>query len=142
MKSAFIGIMATLSAMFVACSHNETSTYDDFATVPSDSLQFKEMNESFDFGYARKMIQYDSLLIVLDDMQKERIQFFNKNTGEHIASFGQLGQGKNELVAPGNISIDYMGGILSIYDYARAHLLSFNMEEFFNMKFVPKVCFF
>lgn len=97
--------------------------------IPIDSLRAVALNDTLALGFAKKILVSDSLLIVYDDLQRDRLQFFDAGTGGRLASFGSIGQGDKELIAPGNISLSYSTGEFMIYDNARKSMLACRVED-------------
>lgn len=64
--------------------------------------------------------------------KKKKYSFFNKESGQHLAGFGRIGQGAKELVVPGNWSVNTPVGVFSIYDYARGNLLACRLQDLPN----------
>lgn len=134
MKQIFFIILATAITLS-SCSSSDSIVYESLDTGTSESLQSRMVNDSFEFGFASKIWVYDSLLIVYDEMQEEKIQFFHKESGQHLASFGRIGQGDKELITPANGSVNKRTGIFSLYDYARGNLLSCRLSDYRNAWF-------
>jgi len=130
MTPIYISIALTiLSILFCSCTQTETPIYESLDATSTETLKFHPLNDTFEFGYASKILQYDSLLIVYDEMQEEKIQFFHKKSGRHLGAFGRIGQGDKELVSPANLSINKSNAILSLYDYAKGQLLACKLTD-------------
>lgn len=127
LKTALIATVASLIAC--SCNRTKTITYEGLEADATETLKAQPLNDTFEFGFASKILQHDSLLIVFDEMQPEMIQFFSKESGRLLGSFGRRGQGDKELVAPSNLAINHQDGTLSIYDYARGKLIACNLND-------------
>lgn len=127
-----ISICIILVFTFLTSCSQAIVEYKELEVKNTDSLESKSLNDTFTFGYANKILVYDSLLIVYDEMQENKVLFFHKETGEYLESLGRLGQGPGELLTPNSISVNLKTGILSIYDYARSKVIAYNLPEFIN----------
>lgn len=83
---------------------------------------------------------YDSLLIVTSTPNNVKcIHYFNKNTFKYISSTGIVGNGPNEIIVPGNCSIDSNNGTIWYPDFGKKCIWKFNIKESLSNKdYLPK----
>lgn len=110
-----------------SCSSHKKGT-ESLSDIKMEYLKTEIVNSSFEFGFANKMLVHDTLLIIYDVLQDEKLQFFSKTSGKHLGSFGRIGQGDKEMISPSNISISTQAGLFSLYDYDRGTLLACPLE--------------
>lgn len=128
MRKIFFCGMAAVCMLAGSCSFQKTAD-DALSGVKTENLKAETLNDSFAFGFANKMLVYDTLLIIYDVLQDEKLQFFSKTSGQHLGSFGRIGQGDKEVISPSNISVSTRAGLFSLYDYDRGTLLACPLER-------------
>lgn len=134
-----------------ACVHRPQKESNRLEPKTVEKLQTTVLNDTFEFGAPTAIIVYDSLLIVYDILNQNKVHFFDKEKGNHIWEFGRIGQGEKELIHPSGMTLNLTAGVLTIYDYARRSLLAckvedlgkFNSENWFviplpEYQFIPK----
>lgn len=123
------GGIAALTLLVSCGNDNRSIEYNGIQCDVTENLSVGVLNDSFSFGGVSCLLEYDSLLIIHDPMQEYQLQFFNKETGCHVAQAGRLGQAANELANPANMTVNPNTGIFSIYDRSRRDLLSCRLTD-------------
>ena len=122
-------IVVSLVIDFTSCSHQSHKDLSQFDALEGEKLQTRVLNDTFEFGSANKILVYDTLLIIFDDLNPNKLQFFHKENGSHLWEFGRIGQGDKELISPSGLTLNLSADIMSVYDYAKRSLLACKLED-------------
>jgi hypothetical protein len=100
-----ITLLSLVSFLAFACgTKTDRPEFTEPVFEDKSMLTGSVLNDTFLFSFPRDMFLVDSLLIVRDS-QKSTLNIFNKNTGEHLASFANRGRGAGEVLAVSNVNL-------------------------------------
>lgn len=126
-----------LILLFIQCTPKKVDgTYTKPNYPISINKKFQKIDNGFIFGPGTLQL-IDTLLIIecKTNINNKRIHVFNKNSGKHITSFGETGQGPGELSETlTRVAVDAKSGKVYICDLGKNKLVTFNLEKIINNK--------
>ncbi len=122
-------IILLLTTAFSACTHKKGPEEQPATVLVVEGCTWEVVNDTLDFGRVTTLQIHDSLIIAYDALQKEKVHFFDRTSGDYLGAFGTIGQGDKDLVAPANMIVSTKANILSIYDVGRGGLLAASLSD-------------
>lgn len=109
--------IATLLLLTISCNNNGADPYH-FATTVDMSVSANP-----ELPYCRKPVNVDLLdsLIVIGEFQDVSgvVKIYSKSTFRHLGSFGTIGKGPNEYIAPGMLKVSTNTKSIWFIDYPK-----------------------
>lgn len=104
-----------ISILFiVGCKEDNRIIYTGLF-ADADPVSVNRLNDTFPFSFPTDIYIYDSLVVVVDAENNDKIlHFFSKENGEFLCSAIDKGRGPNEVLVPTSSSIVQNG--ISVFD--------------------------
>lgn len=108
-------IAACVAMLLTACNQS-APRYEPIPDCQAQTISAIELDDTTEIGMVRSILTTDSFIVILDQLQPEKIHLFDRQTGAHVGSSLRIGQGHDEIVYPGTFSSDARSGLLAVYD--------------------------
>jgi len=115
-------IILTIILLTAACHRQKSIEYEPIGECREVSIKAHPLNDTTAFGMARHIVAMDSLLVVYDDLQQDKIHIFDRRTGRHMGASLRIGQSYDEIISPSTFSCDEKSGLIAVYDLANGAL--------------------
>lgn len=130
MKNSFKTLFFIAILCLLSCINKNSNSYNPPIFAIERAVQAEILNNNCMIGMPAQPIIYDSLLLFIDYSSKNKIQVFNRITGEFIKSFLQKGSAYEEIGSDYLIlSLDHVNGLLYIFDQDKNRLSSFDLNK-------------
>ena len=152
MKKFIAPLLLGLSAL-ISCSKTKLGneslqckyTWDCSGDIPQGKVDIQsffsrprllglEETEESRVGRINKVVEHDTLLIVMDADQARRIFVFNSQTGRFLRTIASIGSGSNEYAMLNDFSLDEENGIIYIL-VNKQKIMKFDLEGNFQEKY-------
>ncbi|MBS3775753.1 MAG: hypothetical protein KGY70_11235 [Bacteroidales bacterium] len=113
--------------------HQKQMEKETFIEFPETrKLISKKTGAGAFYKYVGGIKIYDSLLILSTRRAEKKIQIYDKNTFEHIASAGVVGKGPGEIQQPWGASWDHKNKIIWYNDLTGRKIWEFKVDSILN----------
>jgi hypothetical protein len=113
--------------LLVSCTNGNSGIINEFKK--NVLLEHKEsFIDNRDIGFPKAIVFNDRYLVLLDIVDNYGLALFDKQNGNLIKRFGNIGKGPNELMSPQTLELTNDGKIL-VYDSRFNELFSFSIDS-------------
>lgn len=131
-------IVILLVVFSVLCGCSKNSENELYQSKRDKVIEVKQLIKPIDFGdvfmsSSSVPIIADSYLIIGDGQSYDKtIHVFDKNTFEHVVSFGDFGPGPNEITELGYMVFNEYSRELYVTDWGKMQILNYCLDSLIN----------
>ena len=128
-------LCAFLGFCFISCTFNKKD-YIKINWEDTCTLGMRVLNDTSLFKYPRQMECFDTILIVMDDVDSHFLHLYNTVDGSLIQNFARKGQGPGELLSAERFHLSVDKKKLSVYDIMSNKIVTYKIDSILLGKMV------